>query len=83
MYHQMLSLYYMLILMASLNAMHVFFLKKLMDQRSGFTLPLLIETKRDMLFFRKRTFFFFFLGDKLNCEAHLLKSQVHLRKSFL
>ena len=82
MYHQMLSLYYMLILMASLNAMHVFFLKKLMDQRSGFTLPLLIETKRDMLFFRKRTFFFF-LGDKLNCEAHLLKSQVHLRKSFL
>ena len=82
MYHQMLSLYYMLILMASLNAMHVFFLKKLMDQRSGFTLPLLIETKRDMLFFRKRTFFFFFLGDKLNYEAHLLKSQVHLRKSF-
>ena len=83
MYHQMLSLYYMLILMASLNAMHIFFLKKLMDQRSGFTLPLLIETKRDMLFFRKRTFFFFFLGDKLNCEAHLLKFQVHLRKSFL
>ena len=60
----------------------VFFLKKLMDQRSGFTLPLLIETKRDMLFFRKRTFFFF-LGDILNYEAHLLKSQVHLRKSFL
>ena len=61
MYHQMLSLYYMLILMASLNAMHVFFLKKLMDQRSGFTLPLLIEITRDMLFWKANLFFFFWV----------------------